>query len=421
MNDLPSDPEQSFRPTASEVEAVAACLARAQRILLAGGYRYIDGDATTWPLSPVLMAKSGLLMLGPALGDSAAALDLAARHVRGLRQQGADLRGLILVGHANVPDAALDGLYRLAGVSVAYLNAAAGSFQARRKTLLLDSVPAAMQDCGLETFLDPSADARGGGAGQDLDCRQRLAEAQQQIREVRQFQAGQAAAGGSGRPYGTYAILAVCTGVFLAMLVTGVNVMDPSQADLLAWGAKSGPLIKAGQWWRLGTSIFLHIGLIHIALNMYAAWIFGRVVERFQGTWRMLAFFLFGGMAGSVASLWWAPDVISAGASGGLFGIIGGMIAIYARYWRSLPPVMRRGLRSWLTTLLVLNAAFLLAPGIDSAAHIGGLVGGLLMGLAVARPPTEPRGLGPLTLVAAGTLLAALAVAAIYAIRLVPG
>jgi len=423
MDDFPDDTERPPQfpspdePAADEMNLVAECLMRVQAILVSGGYRYVDGHVPTWPLSPVLMAKDGLLMVGSLLGDPTSALGLAVRQMEALIEQGVKLNGAMLVGSTDVPPEVVEHLYRTCGASVACLNAAEGTFQARRKPQILSTVPRVLRDRGLRTFLDPAPSAPADAA----ECRRLLAEALREQHEVRQFHADRAASGGVGRPYATGAILVVCIAVFVVMAVRGVNVMNPTIPDLLAWGASFGPLIKAGQWWRLITSMFLHIGLIHIAFNMYAAWIFGRVLERFQGTWRMLAFFLFGGLAGGVTSLWWRPEAVSAGASGGLFGVVGGMIALYVRYWRDLPPPLRRGLRSWVVTLLVYNAVFLVAPGIDGAAHVGGLVGGLLMGLAVARSPAAPARPGLFSLVAAVALLAALAIAADYAIRHVPG
>jgi rhomboid protease GluP len=270
-----------------------------------------------------------------------------------------------------------------------------------------------MWDKHLRAYVDPAA----GEEHRHVDCRAHLGSALGEIRELQAFQAETAR---RGWLTATNVILAACLVVFGAMMVRGVGLRAPSSQDLLDWGACHGPLIKAGQWWRLVTSVFVHIGVVHLAFNGYATWILGRAVERLQGAWRLAVFFAFGALAGGAASLWWSPLSISAGASGGLFGVAGALGAMYLRFRRDLPALMRQGLRSWLTTILFYNAIFLVMPGIDAAAHVGGIAGGFLMGLALARPPRKQRAPSILGLAAAAALLAAALAFTVYAIRRAP-
>jgi len=118
--------------------------------------------------------------------------------------------------------------------------------------------------------------------------------------------------------------------VFVLMLVSGVSPIDPSAEELLDWGASYGPYILNGESWRLVTAMFVHIGAVHIIFNMQALWNLGRVVERLYGNWTFLLMYLLGGIGGSIASLWWQTDIISAGASGAIFGLAGGLaIGVY--------------------------------------------------------------------------------------------
>ena len=110
--------------------------------------------------------------------------------------------------------------------------------------------------------------------------------------------------------------------VFVAMVLTGVNLMDPTSADLIQSGANYGPKTLSGEYWRLLTCTFLHIGVIHLACNMWALWNVGFLVERLVGNVAFLVLYLVSGLLGSIASLYWNPDVPSPGASGAIFGVL---------------------------------------------------------------------------------------------------
>ena len=193
----------------------------------------------------------------------------------------------------------------------------------------------------------------------------------------------------------TYALAGICLGVFLLMVASGVDPINPQIQSLIAWGADYRPLVSEGQYWRPLTSIFLHIGIIHLALNLWVLCDIGPLVERLLGTWRYLSLYLLSGVLASVASLWWHANVVSAGASGAIFGIYGGLAALLLRHPRAVPlEVLSHFSKSTIGFLgynLVLG--FWLASkemvNVDNAAHIGGLVAGFLCGLALAiRPPT---------------------------------
>ncbi|MGB9105081.1 MAG: rhomboid family intramembrane serine protease [Terriglobales bacterium] len=169
--------------------------------------------------------------------------------------------------------------------------------------------------------------------------------------------------------------------VFLAMVVKGASVTQPTSDQLLRWGANFGPLTLTGQWWRLLTAMFVHIGLVHLALNMWCLWQLGLLAEYLYGPKTFLALYMMSGLAASIVSLARNPLVVSAGASGAIFGIAGALIATLYLGKLAAP----RG--AWRTSLISLvafagyNLAFgFLARGIDIGAHIGGLVSGLLLG-----------------------------------------
>ncbi len=164
---------------------------------------------------------------------------------------------------------------------------------------------------------------------------------------------------------------------------------------LLPWGANFGPLTLDGQFWRIFTCMFVHGGLIHVAANMWCFWDFGRIAERIYGHWRMLALYLLTGLASSVASLAIHPTTISVGASGAIFGIVGTLVFPFYRRRLVLPgPVMKSMMRSLLAFIginLLIGSA---VPIIDNAAHVGGLVAGLVLGAVVTQLATSGVELG---------------------------
>lgn len=171
--------------------------------------------------------------------------------------------------------------------------------------------------------------------------------------------------------------------VFALMLLTGALT---SAATLKRFGALTNPL-PASQWWRLITAMFVHLGFGHIALNMIALILFGPAIEQRYGKVRFLFLYLGAGILGSAASLAFSHSTLSAGASGAIFGIIGAWLALVL--WNRHRPGMRGQLQSWLF-LVVLNIAFGAAsPGIDVRAHLGGLVGGFVIGAALESAARE--------------------------------
>jgi rhomboid protease GluP len=181
-----------------------------------------------------------------------------------------------------------------------------------------------------------------------------------------------------GRPLWTFVLVAVNGLVFVAMTMAGGS---ESVAVLVRFGAKYNPLIVAGQYWRLLTANFLHIGLLHLAFNCYALFAFGVDVEGRFGRARFLTLYLLCGLSGSILSFV-GNDALSAGASGAIFGLVGAIIVYYFTYRQEFGHAGRRQLMN-----LLMVAAFNLiwgftGSGIDNLGHIGGLLGGLALGWA---------------------------------------
>jgi rhomboid protease GluP len=175
--------------------------------------------------------------------------------------------------------------------------------------------------------------------------------------------------------------------VFIATVFAGSGVLEPNSKILIQWGTNYGPLTLDGEWWRLFTSTFLHFGILHLLLNMWALWSLGTLTERFFGSVHYLLLYLFAGMCGSIASLLWDPGVNSAGASGAIFGVIGGLLAFMVNPQTRMPPSVVSAQRNSALVFIAYNFfnGFSHA-GIDNAAHVGGLIGGFSMGWCLARP-----------------------------------
>lgn len=186
----------------------------------------------------------------------------------------------------------------------------------------------------------------------------------------------------------TVALVAINVLVFAAMLANGAGLWHSPNAVQLAWGAGFGPATKDGEWWRLGTAMFLHFGLLHLAMNMWALWDGGRLVERLYGSWRFMAVFFGSGLTGNLLSLIVQGDrAVSGGASGAIFGVYGALLVWLWRERRRVHPTDFRWLFGGAAVFSAATIGFgLLIPGIDNAAHIGGLISGALIGVALARP-----------------------------------
>jgi rhomboid protease GluP len=170
------------------------------------------------------------------------------------------------------------------------------------------------------------------------------------------------------------------------MLIVGAGLWHSSTTVQLAWGANFGPATKDGEWWRLGAAMFLHFGALHLATNMLALWDSGRLVENVFGPVRFALIYLLSGLTGNLLSLIVQGDrAVSAGASGAIFGIYGAFLAFLLIEQRRLHP---RDFR-WMFwgvvafSLITLGFGFSI-PGIDNAAHVGGLVAGVMAGFVLS-------------------------------------
>ncbi len=187
----------------------------------------------------------------------------------------------------------------------------------------------------------------------------------------------------------TIVILLINTGLYVATLLwsqrtaggQGGFSFDPDGQTLFDFGGKWPRAIAAGQWWRLITAGFLHGGIMHILMNSWGLFNVGSQVEESYGASRFWVIYIISTVTGYLASFYGSPS-LSIGASAGIFGLIGAMIAFSVREGTSQSAAMRSFYIQWAIFGLVMG----LWPGIDNFAHLGGLAGGFVVGYIAATP-----------------------------------
>ena len=177
-------------------------------------------------------------------------------------------------------------------------------------------------------------------------------------------------------PYVTYAMMAIC---LLMFTITGGRggFGDTDNRVLVQFGSMYSDLVRQGEWWRLMTCTFLHVGFIHIAFNMYVLFQIGPAIERIYGAPKFLLLYLATGWTSSLMSLVWSGGN-SVGASGAIFGLAGAFLAISLRrrsYWDTFGSQMLMFIG--INIAIGFSGAF---GNIDNFGHLGGLIGGFILG-----------------------------------------
>lgn len=217
------------------------------------------------------------------------------------------------------------------------------------------------------------------------------------------------------RPY-KFTIILLVANLFVFLLMwqssglTSQALWEFPEPVLLAYGAKLNSLInEQHQWWRFVTPMFVHVNLPHVLINMYSLWVVGPYVEKLYGSAKFIVFWVLTGIAGVVASyltvrpglafgpgrfLFKGNDVLSAGASGALFGLVGVLFVFGIKFRHELPEGFKRAFGTGMLPIIMINLfiGYLGRGFIDNAAHLGGLASGAILALAVdyRRPGEKP-------------------------------
>jgi rhomboid protease GluP len=181
-------------------------------------------------------------------------------------------------------------------------------------------------------------------------------------------------------------VLIINVAFFLAQLALNYHLVHSFDLDtrvLVMSGAEYGPFVQQGQWWRLITAGFLHGGFLHIALNSWSLFILVTEVEQFYGTSRLIVAYVLSTFSGFLCAAIFSPRAPAIGASAAAFGLMGIMLAMGLRN-RADP--LSQAVRSHYGQWLVFGLVMSFGGGISMSAHIGGLIGGFIVGMIAGRP-----------------------------------
>lgn len=191
------------------------------------------------------------------------------------------------------------------------------------------------------------------------------------------------------KPIVTYVLILINVIVFILMYLLGNGSEDTK--TLINFGANYVTLTKTGEYYRIITSAFLHIGVIHLLINMYSLYVVGTQVEYFYGKIKYLVIYLFSAIMGSLFTVALSSsNTVAAGASGAIFGLLGSILYFGVKY----RGYIGNSLINQIVPIVVLNLIIgFTTPGIGNAAHIGGLIGGYLisMGLGIGIDNRESK------------------------------
>jgi rhomboid protease GluP len=214
----------------------------------------------------------------------------------------------------------------------------------------------------------------------------------------------------------TYVLVGINCLVFLVMVARGVSVWSPTPDQLLHFGADhAGAVLQNGEWVRIVTAMFVHVGILHLATNMWCLWNLGLLAEPLMGSVGVLAVYILTGAAGNLLStlvnwLWPFRDAggisfpVGAGASGAVFGIAGALIILLKSHRLPVPPLELRRLRKSVIYFAAINLVLGLSISfgthvigsglqIDNMAHLGGFTCGLLFAAPMVPRLGSPRAL----------------------------
>lgn len=179
--------------------------------------------------------------------------------------------------------------------------------------------------------------------------------------------------------YLTYVIIAINVIMYLISAYFSNNILDIDINVLVFLGAKFNPLIAAGQYYRLLTCTFLHAGIVHLGLNMYALYDIGTLIEDIYGRLNFIFIYIISGIVSSIFSYMFSINV-SIGASGAIFGLLGAALVVAIKMKHIIGEQFKRSIISVILINIIIGLSI---PNIDNFGHIGGLIGGIIVSLII--------------------------------------
>ena len=181
-----------------------------------------------------------------------------------------------------------------------------------------------------------------------------------------------------GDHFATSIIIDINILIFILTLLSGNDIISPEPWELLYWGGNRRFEVMDGQWWRLFTALFLHSGIIHLISNIVGLVIAAKFIEPLLGRHNYFILFILSGLCGSLASVLWYENTVSVGASGAIMGLYGAILGLL--YQGAYPDARKKYIFVLISIFVGLSLLGGLADDVDNAAHIGGLLSGLVIG-----------------------------------------
>jgi rhomboid protease GluP len=187
----------------------------------------------------------------------------------------------------------------------------------------------------------------------------------------------------------TFYIIAVNIAIYIISAIHSQTFIDIDVETLVDLGALYGPYaVQDGEWWRLGSAMFLHAGMTHLLMNMFSLFLIGRGAEMYFDTKSYLSIYLFSGLFGGLASLYIHPGSVGVGASGAIFGVFGALAGFYLAHRGQIEAQAKAFMKDF---AIIMGINMLLGFSIDSidvSAHVGGLIVGFIGGFVVSKNPS---------------------------------
>ena len=186
----------------------------------------------------------------------------------------------------------------------------------------------------------------------------------------------------------TYTIIALNIVVYIFSAFFSQSLVDMDLETLLDMGALYGPYtVQEGQWWRLGTAMFLHGGMTHLLMNMFSLYLIGRGAEMYFDTKSYINIYFFSGLIGGIVSLYVHPASVGVGASGAIFGVFGALAGFFLAHKEHMEAHTKAFMKDFSIIIGINLVIGFSIESVDVSAHIGGLVIGLIGGFLLSKNP----------------------------------
>jgi rhomboid protease GluP len=186
----------------------------------------------------------------------------------------------------------------------------------------------------------------------------------------------------------TYTLIAINAIVYLFSALYSHSIADMDLKVLVHMGALFGPYtVQQGEWWRLGTAMFLHGGMTHILMNMFSLYLVGRAAEMYFDTKSYLSIYFFSGLIGGLASLTMHPESVGVGASGAIFGVFGALAGFFLAHKDQISTHAKAFMKDFAIIIGINLVIGFSIPAVDVSAHVGGLFVGMLGGFLISKNP----------------------------------